>query len=310
MKKLIATCTLAVGVMAASNSFGALSIPTTTGPIFNVNLSGTATYDTVQPASITYKGVTTTVAPTLLTIKWAVPDLIKLLNKSYVATNLLIDVTGGAYTSFPLDAYLVFTPYSEFGTNATDYYAGHLALVDNSGFYFPLEGSDSTPNYLSENDGDPSYAIADLYFFDAVGNSAIDQTSLAGSETDMFSWEFYFDDLNYRDSKGNFNDWYGVSLVNKETSFAVNGWGSESLTSSSIGTGTVTTVAISGSGKGNSAAWELSDLLIAPQVYDLHYYGGNAQISAALGLSGGSTEDTEVSDFFPWEPAWYFSHNY
>jgi hypothetical protein len=205
MKKLIATCTIAVGLFAAANSFG---IPATTGPVFQItSLSGTITYDPVAPYTTSYKNLSSTTSPTLISKAFKIADLIKLLNRSYDATNIIYDVTG--LWQIPSDAILVYTPYSEFGNgtnlfdgfgDSSDDNAGHLAFVDAGGFYFPLQGTDYSVNpnpvYLLP---DGEYSLADLVVFDVVGNSVVSDATNSfglGTETDIAGFYFQFDDYN------------------------------------------------------------------------------------------------------------------
>jgi hypothetical protein len=205
MKKLIATCTVAVGLFAAANSFG---IPATTGPVFQItSLSGTVTYDPVAPYTTSYKNLSSTTSPTLISKTFKIADLIKLLNRSYDATNIIYDVTG--LWQIPSDAILVYTPYVEFGNgtnlfdgfgDSSDNNAGHLAFVNASGFYFPLQGTDYSVNpnpvYLLPG-GD--YSLANLVVFDVVGNSVVSDATNSfgqGTETDIAGFYFQFDDYN------------------------------------------------------------------------------------------------------------------
>jgi hypothetical protein len=317
MKKIIAACTLAVGVLGAANSFGAA--PATSGPVYPVTISnGTITYDPVGAASTSYKSIYSTVSPTLLTKTFGVADLIKVLNHGYTSSNIIYDVTG--VWQIPSDAYLVWTPQNEFGVGTNflrdqieapfwgtsqDSNAGNLALVDAGGFYLPLQGTDPAVNPNPVYPRGP-YSFAYLSLIPAVYNGAVDQTTLIGSETAAVFFSFSFSDLN------EYTDAWGDSFANAFTIQGLANFGGIASTadvtkSTPVGIATDVITGGAGTGYGSTSTLTLGknnhnaavDLFNAPG-------GGNAVVSATLNISGTSTSDTTVSAFFPVNQTWGF----
>jgi hypothetical protein len=131
--------------------------------------------------SPTDNGATTKSA--LTKVSFTVKSLISLLNNSPMVTNTLLDVAGT--NQIPAGSYFVYDLENE-----------NLIVTNKNGFNFTLYGTDpiTTTNYnygyLAIGSGyNTSYA-------NIIGSCSQNDTTGAGSESDLAGIEFYFNDDN------------------------------------------------------------------------------------------------------------------
>lgn len=165
-----------------------------TFPLVNLAISGTVSYNAASPAD---NGTTTKSA--LTKVSFTIKSLIGLLNASPAVTNTLFDVTGtnqipaGSYFLFDLNS---FSYNSDIGENLIA-----LIVTNKNGFSFTLDGYDSVAaaNYyygdLDIDDVNNFYAGSTTYA-NIIGSYSQNDTTGAGSESDLASIEFYFNDNN------------------------------------------------------------------------------------------------------------------
>ena len=143
-------------------------------PLVKMTISGTVSYNAASPT--TNK---TTIKSGLTNVSITTKSLINLLNASPTVTNTLLDVTGT--NQIPAGSYFLF-----------DLYNSNLIITNKNGFNFSLYGTDPvTTNYVYGylNVGGSDYG-------NIIGSYSQNDTTGAGSESDLAGIEFYFDDSN------------------------------------------------------------------------------------------------------------------
>jgi hypothetical protein len=153
-------------------------------PLVNLTISGTVSYNAASPVD---NGTTTKLALTKVSVttKW----LINLLNASPTVTSTLMDVTGtnqipaGSYFVYDLNTNNVFDD-PNFGEVMS------LIVTNKNGFSFTLVGYDSvaTTNY--------DYGFLNIDQVNLIGSYSQNDSTRAGSESDLTGIEFYFSDGN------------------------------------------------------------------------------------------------------------------
>jgi hypothetical protein len=167
MKKNITSVLIAAGLVAGA-------FCNTASAAYTLNFTGTMSYNN----GTTTSGGFITAKPT--TVAGTSQSLIKALNNSPEATNVIFGVTGKL--QIPAGSYIIVDPtYNLAGWNG-----GALAITNANGFFFPLEGPGE------------SYEFGDLYLADSsdghvVGTSKQSESSLAGTESDVTDFYFWFD---------------------------------------------------------------------------------------------------------------------
>jgi hypothetical protein len=156
-------------------------------PLVNLTISGTVSYNAASPAD---NGKTTKSALTKVSI--TTKSLIGLLNASPTVTSTLMDVTGT--NQIPAGSYFVY----DLNTNNVSYdpdpyigeYVAALIVTNKNGFSFTLVGYDSVAatNY--------DYGFLDIYEQNLIGSYSQNDSTGAGSESDLTGIEFYFNDSN------------------------------------------------------------------------------------------------------------------
>jgi hypothetical protein len=165
----VAAAALAYSAKAQVSSF----------PLVNLTISGTVSYNSNSPSD---NG--TTKKSALTTVKFTTKSLIGLLNASPAVTNTLRHVTGT--NQIPAGSYFLFDLYNE-----------NLIVTNKNGFSFTLDG------------GGTNYDYGDLFvggntYTKIIGSYSQNDTTGAGSESDLAVIELYFNDGN-----GNSLDDYG-----------------------------------------------------------------------------------------------------
>jgi hypothetical protein len=157
-------------------------------PLVNLTISGTVSYNNTNGP--TDNGTTTKSALTKVSI--TTKSLISLLTNSPTVTSTLMDVTGT--NQIPAGSYFVY----DLNTNNVSYdpdpnigeYVAALIVTNKNGFSFTLAGYDSvaSTNY--------DYGYLNIYQQNLIGSYSQNDTTGAGSESDLTGIEFYFNDSN------------------------------------------------------------------------------------------------------------------
>jgi hypothetical protein len=160
-----------------------------TFPLVNLTISGTVSYNSNSPAS---NGKLTKSALTKVSL--TTKSLIGLLNASPAVTNTLMDVT--KTNQIPAGSYFVFDLDNTFYYAAFDENPNPLIITNKNGFSFTLDGYDSVAatdyvyGYLNLGNSDFTTRT------NIIGSYSKNDTTGAGSESDLASIEFYFNDSN------------------------------------------------------------------------------------------------------------------
>ena len=164
----LASIAVVVAVALAYNAKGQVSFP-----LVNLTISGTVSYNASSPAD---NGKTT-------------KSLISLLTNSPTVTSTLMDVTGtnqipaGSYFVYDLNTNNIFDD-PNFGEVMA------LIVTNKNGFSFTLVGYDTiaATNY--------DYGFLNIDQVNLIGSYSQNDSTGAGSESDLTSIEFYFNDGN------------------------------------------------------------------------------------------------------------------
>jgi hypothetical protein len=156
-------------------------------PLVNLTTSGTVSYNAASPVD---NGTTTKLALTKVSI--TIKSLIGLLNASPTVTSTLMDVRGT--NQIPAGSYFVY----DLNTNNVSYdpdpyigeYVAALIVTNKNGFSFTLVGTDP----VTKNGYD--YGYLNIYEQNLIGSYSRNDTTGAGSESDLTGIEFYFNDSN------------------------------------------------------------------------------------------------------------------
>jgi hypothetical protein len=189
-------------VAAVALAYNAKAIEVLFPPV-KLTVSGTVSYNAASPAD---NGKTTKSALTKVSI--TTKSLISLLTNSPTVISTLMDVTGtnqipaGSYFVYDLNTNnVLYDP--NFGTPGEEGEEVMALIVTNkNGFSFTLAGYDSVAaaNY--------DYGFLNIDQVNLIGSYSQNDTTGAGSESDLTGIEFYFNDGN-----GNQLDDYGNGVM-------------------------------------------------------------------------------------------------
>jgi hypothetical protein len=164
-------------------------------PLVKLTISGTVSYNAASPVD---NGKTTKSALTKVSI--TTKSLIGLLNASPAVTSTLLDVTGT--NQIPAGSYFLFDLNNSFYDPVFELSVIPLIVTNINGFSFTLAGFDSvaSTNY--------DYGYLNIDEQNIIGSYSQNDTTGAGSESDLTGIEFFFNDGN-----GNQLDDYGNGVM-------------------------------------------------------------------------------------------------